>query len=472
MSRTPEGKPCILFIASNQFAARFYRGQLRWFASHGFRVALLTSPGEDLDLAGQEEGVETVGIPFRNEISPLHDLVTLWHLFRQMRRLRPAIVHASIIKGALLGLIMATLLRVPVRIYYARGCSSETATGVKRILLLLCHRLTYYLADRAICDSHSLQRLVTAKMGLVSRRKTTVFRAGSCNGFSADEFCITPERLHRALCRREQLGLTERTFVIGYVGRIQREKGIANLVRACQCVFSQHEDVVLLMVGKFWNHGLPDEDTIEQIRTNPRIIHVDHTRDVVPHYMLMDVLVLPSYREGFGNVAVEASLSDVPVIGTRVTGVVDSVADGVSGTLVPLEDSQALAGTIFEYLRDPKRRRRLGRSGRLRGLRDFTPELIWQDTYNLFRELLREKCPHMDVLLTQACSGRKTLETCSPQCNDLLARRTDLMAALKYHVLKGVSCGALCEEFDISLQELQGEHHLLLKMPPIKSSCA
>jgi glycosyltransferase involved in cell wall biosynthesis len=108
---------------------------------------------------------------------------------------------------------------------------------------------------------------------------------------------------------------------------------------------------------------------------------------VAPLFAMMDVFVMPSYREGFGVTNLEAAALGLPVVSTRIPGCVDSVADGYTGTLVPPRDADALAESIAAYLIDPVRRRMHGEAGRQRALASFAPAVIWSQLANLYRAL-------------------------------------------------------------------------------------
>jgi lipopolysaccharide/colanic/teichoic acid biosynthesis glycosyltransferase len=127
------------------------------------------------------------------------------------------------------------------------------------------------------------------------------------------------------------------------------------------------------------------------IEASGAMVRTGFVADTAPYYALMDVLALPTYREGFPGVPLEAQASGVPVVTTTATGAVDSVVDGETGLLVPVGDSGALAGAIAKLLDDPQLRLRMGRGGRERMERDFRPEVIRDAQVQLYRELMERK---------------------------------------------------------------------------------
>jgi len=170
------------------------------------------------------------------------------------------------------------------------------------------------------------------------------------------------------------------------VGRVVRDKGLIELVAAWRALREEWPSLHLLVVGPFESEDPIPADVEETLRRDPRIHLAGMVHDMPGIYRALDLLVLPTYREGFGTALLEAAAMGLPVVATRIPGCVDAVRDGETGLLVPVRDAQALRAAIAAYLGDPERRRRHGVSGRRRARRDFEPGRLREA---LFQEYVR-----------------------------------------------------------------------------------
>src|SRR5208337_3514624 len=190
---------------------------------------------------------------------------------------------------------------------------------------------------------------------------------------------------------RRNLNIPQGAPVVGFVGRLTRDKGISELVRAYFRLREHFPELRLLLVGDLEEGDPLPGKTRRYIQSEPGIIHTGFVQDPALYYHVMDVLALPSYREGFANAVLEAHAAGKPVVAARSTGVVDSVIDGVTGILVPVGDAEALAEALELALEDKSLAATLGAAGRERVGREFQQERIWDAIVQEYLQLLRTK---------------------------------------------------------------------------------
>jgi glycosyltransferase involved in cell wall biosynthesis len=382
----------LAYITTAACTPVFLKGQLAYMGKHGFDVVVISAPGDvrfpldEFRLLREREQVTTIAVPMEREISPLKDLVSLVRIYRVLRRLRPAIVNASTPKAGLLGMIAACAAGVPVRIYSLLGLRWETARGLKRLVLGVAERCASALAHRVICVSESLRQLYVT-LGFTMETKTCVLGEGSANGVDADEFIPTSQ----AHALRARLGIPEGGPVVGFVGRLTRDKGVPELLDAFDQILGSFPDARLLMLGDFEEGDPISESYAKRLCKHPRVVMTGNVSDPRSYYPIMDVLALPSYREGYPNVLLEAAAAQVPTVAFKATGSVDAVCDGVTGMLVPLGDVGAFARALQRYLSDELLRRDHGQAGRERVLSHFRPEMIWESLYAEYSRLLKTR---------------------------------------------------------------------------------
>jgi glycosyltransferase involved in cell wall biosynthesis len=378
----------ILLAVTSPLSWVFYEGLVSHLRIAGFQPTLLSSPGANLVATAQEEEVSSIAVPMEREIAPLEDLISLWKLYRTIRRIGPDIVDASTPKAGLLVGLAAWLARVPCRVYSLNGLRLETAWGIKRSILWLTEWLTCACASQVLCVSPSLrERAVTLK--LVPRAKTVVLEKGGC-GVNLERFARKNPHSAEVNALRYRIGIPDGAPVVGFVGRFVHDKGIRQLIEAFEMLRKTHPELRLLLLGDFETGNPVEPDVRRYIESNAKIIRPGFVSDSAPYYALMNVLALPTYREGFPQVSLEAQASGVPLVTTTATGAVDSVIDGVTGTLVPVADSHELAAAIEKLLGDPELCSRMGKAGRERVERDFRTEIIWEAKVQLYRELISQ----------------------------------------------------------------------------------
>ena len=380
----------VLHAVTSSLSLVLLRGQLDYLRAAGFHTAVVCGPGPQLEEMRATESIPVFTVGMEREISPWKDLVALVRASQLVRRLRPMISNSGTPKAGLLVGLAAWFNRVPCRIYTLRGLRVETATGPKRWLLLLTERIACACAHRVICVSLSLRQRAV-ELGVVPPEKTIVLASGSSNGVDPSRFSSTPERLADAAEVRRRLGIDPYRPVIGYVGRLTSDKGIPELIAAFRLVRQSFPNVALLLVGSYEPGDAVPPETRAAIESDCGVTRIDFTSDIATYYFVMDMLVLPTHREGFPNVVLEAQAASRPVVATRATGASDSVCDGVTGLLVPVGDTVALADGMMKLLSNRELAQRMGRAGRERVIREFRHETIWEALAGLYRELLQQR---------------------------------------------------------------------------------
>jgi glycosyltransferase involved in cell wall biosynthesis len=321
------------------------------------------------------------------QISPLSDLRSLWRLVGVLRSARPDVLQTATPKASLLGAIAARMCRVPVVVIGLFGLPQMTQSGWRRRLLDATTRVSTSAATTVWCDSRSMAAYVRDQ-SLAPRDRVRVIGEGSVGGVDAAGAFDPETRAAVAAGARVRagLGIPQEAKVLGFVGRLTRDKGMLELGEAWRSLRARHPEAHLVLVGP--EDGDFPEGARRLLAPDAHTHLVGGQRHVTPYFAAMDVFVMPSYREGFCVTNLEASAMALPVVATRIPGCVDSVADGVTGTLVPVRDSTALANAIDVYLRDPEMASRHGRAGRARAVHDFDPRAMQTELASAYRDLL------------------------------------------------------------------------------------
>ncbi|MCI0416748.1 glycosyltransferase family 4 protein [bacterium] len=381
----------IVYIVTQPITARYLlNGQLAFLQEKGIELFLITSPGEDLDVAVKREGVSVYPVPMQREIHPLADLISLIRLFRVLQRLKPQIVNAGTPKAGLLGMIAALLAGVPIRIYMLRGLRLETKSGWQKFVLIQTERIASLCAHHVICVSSSLVQKAI-RFRLVDPSKLRVLGKGSSNGVDVERFATPPPNTKKLML--EQLGIPEQAPVIGFVGRITKDKGVKELVEIFDRLLSSFPNLHLLVLGDFEQGDPVDPNVQQRLKSFRQIIRPGFVFDTSHYYQLMDVLVFPSHREGFPNAPLEAAAVGVPTVGFAVTGVVDAVDNGISGILVPPFDVTEMVHAISQYLSDPSLRQSHGQAARNRVFQWFQQKEVWERLYQFYSSVLTDSMP-------------------------------------------------------------------------------
>jgi len=357
-------------------------GQLRYFKSKGYQTYLLAPRSERTIAYCENEGCILLPVDIKRDISILSDLKSLMAIIRILIKIKPDIINFGTPKVSLLGLIAARITRIKRRIYTCRGLRYEHEKGMLKQLLMMMERITVFCAQDIICISPSV-REAGIRDGIFPRSKCLVINNGSSNGIDLDYFDRVKVLEDERQGLRGSLGFSEKNIVFGFLGRIIDRKGINELYRAFDRIYNELPDARLLVVGPAETSQLNDPGILDKLKNHPGIVWPGRT-DKVPLYLsIMDVLVLPAWWEGFGNVLIQAAAMGVPVISTTGTGTIDAVTDGYNGILVPVKDDKRLEEAMHQLYLDDELRIDMGNNG-IEWAKNFSNEIIWEGMEELY----------------------------------------------------------------------------------------
>ncbi|MGO1057844.1 glycosyltransferase family 4 protein [Planococcus sp. FY231025] len=366
---------------------KLMKGQLAYLESQGYSAKALSSSGKFIEEYEATEGVKVLTVEMEREISLLQDLKSLLACIRLIHQERPDIVSAGTPKAGLIVTLAAFLCGVPVRVYNVLGLRLETTSGLKRRILLLAEKIAALSATHVVAVSPSLKLQLVA-LGIANEEKISIFGQGSYNGFDLESFKQNEKLSVKISSLKKRYGLKESNTVIGFAGRMTKDKGIEEMVDAFLLLHEKDSGLRLLLMGDFEDGDPVNEATRKEIEENDAIIFAGYQHDPVAHYFLMDVFLFLTKREGFGNVSLEAALAGVPVVAADVTGAKDTVIDGKTGYLVDPNNPADVLEKVERLLNDPALRKRLGENGKAWGAANFSNQDIWREMDHFYRQQL------------------------------------------------------------------------------------
>ena len=335
--------------------------------------------GRSEDISEYLDDVTILSISIERKISPLRDMIALFQLIKILWEHDFQLVHSVTPKAGLLAMMASFFSRVPTRVHIFTGQVWAIRKGLSRWILKLMDCIIARLATDILVDSVS-QRQFLLNEGIVSTGKSSVLAHGSISGVDIIRF--KPDEKVR-LRIRQKFSIKNEETVFLFIGRLNRDKGVLDLALAFANLTTLNSH--LLIVG-------PDEADIRLemealLKNCLERVHFVGYSNKPEHYMAAaDVLCLPSYREGFGSVVIEAAAVGIPAIGSKIYGVEDAIVDEQTGLLFSAGSREQLGITMAAMSVDKILREKLGSNARKRVLAEFSSELLasaWLDYYKI-----------------------------------------------------------------------------------------
>jgi glycosyltransferase involved in cell wall biosynthesis len=379
-----KSRPRLCYVVATEMTVAAFLANHVLKAADRYEVAAALNSDDPTVFQRMGLAASLLPAPIERQISPWRDLHALWVLYGHFRREGFDIVHSVTPKAGLLGMLAAWLARVPFRVHTFTGQVWATKSGWRRSLLKASDRLVAALTTHVLVDSPSQLAFLEAE-GVLPKCKGQVIGKGSICGVDGKRF--RPDPVARGELRRS-LGIPETAPLLLFLGRLNRDKGVLDLAAAFPAVAMRFPEAHLLLVGPDEEQMFPRIRDLAGSAAN-RVHHVGYTSQPERYMAAADIFCLPSYREGFGQVLVEAAAAGIPAVASGIYGITDAVVEGETGLLHPPRDVLGIEAALAQLMEDPVKRAVMGTQARRRALEEFSQVESTRGLMDFYGKMLR-----------------------------------------------------------------------------------
>jgi glycosyltransferase involved in cell wall biosynthesis len=357
--------------------------------ANGFEVIGISSAGDALIEVSQKEEIKVIAINMSRKITPISDFLSVYKLYKQIKKEKPIIVHSHTPKAGIVTMLAAKIANVPIRLHTVAGLPLMEAIGIKRKVLNIVEKITYACATKVYPNSKGLYNFIVEEK-LASSRKLKIIANGSSNGIDTSYFSLDSISEQQINEIRVKLNIKSKDFIFIFVGRMVGDKGINELIAA----FSRFKDsnLKLLLVGGLESDLDPlNRETVQEINENENIISVGFQKDVRPYFAISHSLVFPSYREGFPNVVLQAGAMGLPSIVSNINGCNEIIEEGVNGIIIPPKNIESLYVAMKTMVNNEIIRKQLSGNARNLIISRYEQQFVWDALLIEYKSLLIEK---------------------------------------------------------------------------------
>jgi glycosyltransferase involved in cell wall biosynthesis len=353
---------------------------IKLLKDNGFEVVLISSEKQKLIEMATNLYVGYKYLNLTRNYSIIKDLVAIYKLTSILRNLKPDIVVGATPKASLISMIASRFAGTKHRIYHIFGLPYETASGLIRKILIIIEKITSNFSTDIIPISHSIREVYINKFPSMEHK---IHNIGSLTVGGVDLSKFNKERFFSEFEKlRLDLGIPNDSLIVGFVARLTWDKGIGDFIAMWNIVKKKRGKVFALIIGSVDTRDSYDLQKLGEFLNESRVFHIERVIEIEKYFSLIDIFVMPSYREGFGNVNIEASSLKIPIVSYNVTGCKDSVQNGYSGILVDKGDIVSLSNEVISLIDSPTNRRLFGEQGRIFVEKNFTVKNVANNFYN------------------------------------------------------------------------------------------
>jgi len=380
----------ICYVTSVDVTIKFILfNQINFLKKEGYDVHAVCSSGKWVK-GLRDDGIKIKTIRFRRKFfSPISDLSAFVKLFFYFKKEKFDIVHTHTPKPSLIGQLAAKMAGVPIIVNTIHGLYfQKNDSWLKRNLFILTEKIAAKCSDLIFfVNKEDMETAVKEKICSCDLER---YFGG---GVSIERF--NPRRFSPGFVakKKAELGISKNHKVVGITARLVKEKGYLDLFSAFKKLLENFPETTLLVAG-------PEEpekkdginpDIVKKYQIEKNVVFLGDRTDIDEIYAVMDIFVLPTYREGLGISIIEASAMEKPVVATNIRGCIEAVDDGKTGILAPLKNPDELAKAIKFLFRNSEKAIEMGKMGRLKAVREFDERLVFDRIKKEYERLILEK---------------------------------------------------------------------------------
>ncbi|HHX68700.1 MAG TPA: glycosyltransferase family 4 protein [Gallicola sp.] len=365
----------VVHVFTVSMSVIFLEGLYDKLKSRGYELIVICADGKEVRHLERVGNIKYYPVNISRGINPIKDLYALIKIISILMKEKPEIVHGHTPKGGLLAVLAAKFLKINNRPYHLHGLKYTSEKGIRYIIIKWMEKMTISISTRVYAVSNGLKEFVISSE-LGSNTKIKVLLNGSVKGIDAkksEEIRNNKEKLV------DKLGIKKHEAIIGFIGRITEEKGVFELFTAYKKLIENRYDVGLILCGPIEIRNVQNKNTFDEIIQLPGVQYFGQVNNPLEYMACCDIFVLPSWREGFGLVNIEANSVGVPVITTDIIGCKESIEDHKTGILIERNNINALFEALKFLVSNPELRRIMGQNGIDRVKALYNRDKIWDE---------------------------------------------------------------------------------------------